>query len=156
MTEEIQQLLKNLRLHKMADMVEGELTTARKDSPSYSDLLARLLRAEWLDQQERRFQARIKHAHLPEQWTLESFPFKQQPGVSRRQTLNSPNRSSFPRHGVALFGHTSYNSPDHRLGPFFRCRELWRGILLLARCRLQVKQETGQRNNKFRVGPRCS
>src|SRR6266446_1900645 len=85
MTEEIQQLLKNLRLRKMAEMVEGELTAARKDSPSYSDVLARLLRAEWLDQQERRLQSRIKGAHLPEQWTLESFPFKKQPGVSRRQ-----------------------------------------------------------------------
>jgi len=30
-------------------------------------------------------QSRIKGAHLPEQWTLESFPFKKQPGVSRRQ-----------------------------------------------------------------------
>jgi DNA replication protein DnaC len=85
MTEEIQQLLKNLRLRKMAEMVEGELTAARKDSPSYSDVLARLLRAEWLDQQERKLQSRIKRAHLPEQWTLESFPFKKQPGVSRRQ-----------------------------------------------------------------------
>jgi DNA replication protein DnaC len=85
MSEELQQLLKNLRLRKMAEMVEGELAAARKTSPSYTDLLARLLRAEWLDQQERRLQSRIKQAHLPELWTLESFPFKQQPGVSRRQ-----------------------------------------------------------------------
>ena len=85
MSEEIQQLLQNLRLRKMAEMIAGELAAARKTSPSYTDLLARLLRAEWLDQQERKLRARIKHAHLPEQWTLESFPFKQQPGVSRRQ-----------------------------------------------------------------------
>jgi DNA replication protein DnaC len=57
--------------------VEDELAAASKASPSYTDLLARLLRAEWLDQQERRLQSRIKHAHLPEHWTLESFPFKQ-------------------------------------------------------------------------------
>ena len=85
MTEEIPQLLKNLRLRKMAAIVEGELAAARKTSPSYTDFLARLLRAEWLDQQERKLQSRIRHAHLPEPWTLESFPFKQQPGVSRRQ-----------------------------------------------------------------------
>jgi len=30
-------------------------------------------------------QARIKLARIPELWTIESFPFKQQPGVSRRQ-----------------------------------------------------------------------
>jgi DNA replication protein DnaC len=28
---------------------------------------------------------RIKRAGLPEQWTLESFPFKRQPGVNQRQ-----------------------------------------------------------------------
>ncbi len=66
MNEEIPQLLKNLRLRKIAEMVEGELVAARKASPSYSELLARLLRAEWLDQQERRLRARVKAASLPE------------------------------------------------------------------------------------------
>ena len=46
MNEEIQQLLKNLRLRKMAEIIEGELAAARKTSPSYTDLLARILRAE--------------------------------------------------------------------------------------------------------------
>ena len=85
MNEEIQQLLQNMHLRKMAEIMAGELETARKSSPSYSDFLARLLRAEWLDRQERRLQSRIKQARLPELWTLESFPFKNQPGVSRRQ-----------------------------------------------------------------------
>ena len=84
-SEEIPQLLQNLRLYKMAATVESELAAARRSSPSYTDFLARLLRAEWLDQQERKLQARIKRADFPEIWTLESFPFKQQPGVSRRQ-----------------------------------------------------------------------
>lgn len=84
-SEEIPQLLKNLRLHKMAATVESELVVACKSSPSYSDFLVRLLRAEWLDQQERKLNARIQRAHLREKWTLESFPFKRQPGVSRRQ-----------------------------------------------------------------------
>ncbi len=81
----MQQLLKNLRRRKRAEIVEGELAAAGKTSPSSTDLRARRLRAEWLEQQERRLPSRIKHAHLPEQWTLESFPFQQQPGVSRRQ-----------------------------------------------------------------------
>ena len=84
-SEEIPQLLQNLRLYKMAATLESELAAARKSSPSYTDFLARLLRAEWLDQQERKLQARIKRADFPEIWTLESFPFKNQPGVSRRQ-----------------------------------------------------------------------
>jgi len=84
-SEEIPQLLQNPRLYKMAATLESELAAARKSSPSYSDFLARLLRAEWLDQQQRKLQARIKRADFPEIWTLESFPFQQQPGVSRRQ-----------------------------------------------------------------------
>jgi DNA replication protein DnaC len=83
--EEIPQLLKNLRLRKMAAILETELAAARKSSPSYSDFLVRLLQAEWLNQQERKLQARIQRANFPEIWTLESFPFKNQPGVSRRQ-----------------------------------------------------------------------
>ena len=85
MTEELQQLLKNLRLGKMAELIEAELDSAGKTSPSYSEFLARLLRAQWFDQQERKVQARIKLARVPELWTLESFPFKRQPAVSRRQ-----------------------------------------------------------------------
>jgi len=49
MSEEIQQLIKNLRQRKKAEMVEGELAAPRETSPSYTDLLARLLRAERLD-----------------------------------------------------------------------------------------------------------
>jgi DNA replication protein DnaC len=85
MSEELPQLLQNLRLRKMAQIITAELAAASKSSPSYTDFLARLLRAEWLSQQERKMQSRIKLARIPELWTIESFPFKQQPGVSRRQ-----------------------------------------------------------------------
>jgi hypothetical protein len=46
MSEEIQQLFRNLRQRKKAEMVEGELTAARETSRSYTDLLVRLLQAE--------------------------------------------------------------------------------------------------------------
>jgi DNA replication protein DnaC len=85
MSDDIKQLLKNLRLRKIAEMIDSELEAARKNSPSYTDLIARLLRAEWLDQQQRRVQSRIKQSRISELWTLESFPFKKQPGVSRTQ-----------------------------------------------------------------------
>jgi len=100
MNEEIPQLLKNLRLRKMAEIVEGELAAASKASPSYSELLARLLRAEWLDQQERRLRARIQAAHLPEAWTLESFPFKRQPASPAAKSCSWPNWSSSPRPSI--------------------------------------------------------
>jgi len=84
-TDEIQQLLKALHLRKMAEIVDEELATADKDERSYQDFFARLLRAQWHAQQENALSWRIERARLPEQWTLESFPFKKQPGVSQKQ-----------------------------------------------------------------------
>lgn len=85
MTDELEQLLKALRLRRVADILDGELASADKEERSYQDFLARLLRAQWHAQQEGALAWRIERARLPEKWTLESFPFKKQPGVSQQQ-----------------------------------------------------------------------
>jgi DNA replication protein DnaC len=85
MTDELEQLLKALRLRKVAEILNEELASADKDERSYQDFLARLLRAQWHAQQEGALAWRIERARLPEKWTLESFPFKKQPGVSQKQ-----------------------------------------------------------------------
>src|SRR5260370_25171481 len=97
MTEETQQLLENLRLKKMATILDQELENAKKNSPSYSEFLLRLLQAQWHERQEKCLQYRIQQARLPEQWTLESFPFKKQPGVSRRQIQELAELEFIPR-----------------------------------------------------------
>jgi DNA replication protein DnaC len=85
MTDEIQQLLKVLHLRKISEIFDEELALAEKEDRSYQELLVRLLRAQWHTQQENALAWRIERARLPEQWTLESFPFKKQPGVSQKQ-----------------------------------------------------------------------
>jgi len=85
MKDDLEQLLKNLRLRKIAEIFDAETAKAEKESLSYGAFVARLLRAEWHHRQECALAWRIKNAGLPEQWTLESFPFKKQPGVSQRQ-----------------------------------------------------------------------
>jgi len=85
MTDELEQLLKALRLRKVAEILDDELASADKEERSYQDFLARLLRAQWHAQQEGALAWRIERARLPEKWTLESFPFKKQPGVSQKQ-----------------------------------------------------------------------
>jgi DNA replication protein DnaC len=85
MTEEMEQLLKTLHLSRIADILGEEIANAERDGLSHSELLLRLLRAQWHHQQESALAWRIKRAGLPEQWTLESFPFKRQPGVSQPQ-----------------------------------------------------------------------
>ena len=85
MTDEIDQLLRNLHLRRMAEIFDDEVKHAEKQQLSYSAFLARLLRAQYHHRQETALAWRIKTAGLPEQWTLESFPFKRQPGVAPKQ-----------------------------------------------------------------------
>jgi len=85
MTEELEQLMKNLHLKRMLEIYAEQLQAVEREDASYTDFLARLLRAEWHSRQEQAIKARIKRSHLPELWTLETFPFNKQPGVNRRQ-----------------------------------------------------------------------
>lgn len=85
MNEELQQLLKNLHLKKTLEILEDQLARADKEGLPIQKLLVRLLRAEWEARQQSALAWRIKNARMPEQWTLESFPFKNQTGVSQRQ-----------------------------------------------------------------------
>ncbi len=85
MTEELEQLLKNLRLKRMAAIYDEQLRAAEKEQVSYSEFLTRLLRAQFHARQEGALEWRIRRAKLPERWTLETFPFARQPGVNRKQ-----------------------------------------------------------------------
>ena len=85
MTDDLAQLLQTLHLGRIAAILDAELAHAEAEGLGYQDLLARLLRAQWHHRQETALGWRIKRAGLPEQWTLESFPWKRQPGVSQKQ-----------------------------------------------------------------------
>lgn len=85
MSEELEQLLKNLKLRRMLEIYEEQLRAAEKQDISYSEFLTRLLRAQWHHRQETALEYRIRCAHLPERWSLATFPFARQPGVSRKQ-----------------------------------------------------------------------
>jgi len=85
MTEELEQLLKNLKRRRMLEIYEEQLHAAEKQDVPYSEFLTRLLRAQWHHRQETALEYRIRRANLPERWSLETFPFDRQPGVSRKQ-----------------------------------------------------------------------
>ena len=85
MSEELEQLLKNLKLRRILEIYDEQLRTAEKEDLSYSEFVARLLRAQWHARQEGALEWRIRRANLPERWSLETFPFARQPGVHRKQ-----------------------------------------------------------------------
>ena len=85
MTEELEQLLKNLKLKRILEIYDEQLRAADKDDISYSEFVTRLVRAQYQARQEGALEWRIQRAKLPERWTLETFPFARQPGVNRKQ-----------------------------------------------------------------------
>ena len=85
MTEELEQLLKNLRLRRVLEVYGEQLKAAEKEDVSYSEFLTRLVRAQWHARQEGALEWRIRRANLPERLSLETFPFARQPGVNRKQ-----------------------------------------------------------------------
>ena len=72
MTEELEQLLKNLKLRRMLEIYDEQLRAAKKEDVTYSELLTRLARAQW-------------HAPRRERWS----------GVSSAPTCRRDGHSAF-------------------------------------------------------------
>src|SRR5450432_2400032 len=85
MTADLAQLFKNLKLPRILAAYDEQLRAAEKENVSYSQFVARVLRAQWHARQEGALEWRIKRANLPERWSLESFPYARQPEVNRKQ-----------------------------------------------------------------------
>ena len=85
MTEDLEQLMKNLKLKRMPGVYDEQLRAAEQPQVSYSEFVAGLLRPQWHDRQENALEWRIQRANLPERRSLETFPWTRQPGVNRKQ-----------------------------------------------------------------------
>lgn len=87
MKEQLNQILDSLHLRGMAACLEEVLAQAEHQGTAIEEVLLQLLQAEHSDKQERCLANRIKSAKLPWDWTLETFPFKQQPGINKTQIM---------------------------------------------------------------------
>jgi len=89
MREKLREILQELHLAGMAECLDRELDRAEKEATPVADLLYRLALEERRVRQEKSLANRLKQAKMPWDWTLESFPFAEQPGVnqSRIKTL---------------------------------------------------------------------
>lgn len=83
--DEIKELLRQLHLKGMLDQIERLLGTAQREDLSHQELLTQLLKEEISHKRERSMRYRLKQARIPWDWTIESFPFKKQPTLSRTQ-----------------------------------------------------------------------
>jgi DNA replication protein DnaC len=134
MKDELEQLLKSLRLRKILAILDEELTRAEKDDISYQELRARLLRAQWQANQEGALAYRIKQARLPEQWTLESFPFKRQPGISQKQIRGFAELDFIPKaENIVFVGPTGVGKTGIASGLLLKALQNgYRGVFLRA------------------------
>ena len=84
MDDDLEQLLKSLKLKYLVQVMDEELASAEEHGPSYTEFLRRLLRREHTSQQDRFLEYRIRRAKLPERWSLQTYPWDRQPSVDRR------------------------------------------------------------------------
>jgi DNA replication protein DnaC len=87
MQPKLADLMKTLRLTGMAQVLERELALAEKEGLAAVKVIQRLLLEEFHYRQERSLLYRVKQGRMPWPWTLASFPFDQQPGVSKSQIM---------------------------------------------------------------------
>jgi DNA replication protein DnaC len=134
MTDEIAQLLESLHLGRIAEIFDAELAHAEQNQLSYQDFIARLLRAQWHHRQETALAWRIKRAALPEQWTLETFPFKRQPGVSQRQIRSFAELDFIARtENIVFIGATGVGKTGLAIGLLLKALQNgYRGLFLRA------------------------
>jgi len=134
MNDDLQQLLRSLHLKKIAEIFDEQLKKDDKESLPFSTLFARLLGAEWQSRQENALAWRIRRAAMPEQWTLESFPFERQPGVNQRQIRTSAELDFIPKaENIVFIGGTGVGKTGLACGLLLKALQNgYRGIFIRA------------------------
>jgi DNA replication protein DnaC len=111
MSEDLQQLLLNLKLKAIAARLDEIPAAAEQAGTPLKTLLAQLLRAEWEARQQAALAARLRRAHMPELLTLESFPFKVQTGAPKAQIQELASLSFIERaENIVLLGPSEHAS----------------------------------------------
>jgi len=134
MDDDLDQLLKGLKLRRIREILDERLERAEKEGPSYAEFLRRLLRAEYEAQQVRFLGNRVKRAKLPEHWALESFPWDQQPGVQRAVIEQLARLDFMDRAGnIVLVGPTGVGKTGLAIGILLKALEAGhRGLFIKA------------------------
>jgi DNA replication protein DnaC len=88
MDEELQKMLKYLRLGGLLAQWDELLSAARRGRFSHERLLRHVLEAEYRLKIEQARLLRRKRAHIPEMLEIETFPFARQPKLDRKKIMS--------------------------------------------------------------------
>ena len=127
--ERLHALLHELNFKGMERVLDAELDRAERDAAPAAELVQRLLIEQASFQRERAMVNRLAKAHLPWQWTIDTFPFKQQPGVSKAQILALAGLDFVRRaENLILIGGTGTGKTGIAMGLLRQaCVNGWRG-----------------------------
>jgi len=81
-------LVDQLRLQGIAACLDHVLAEAQHNGAAIQDVLTTLFTAEYQDRTERALNNRIKNAKMPWDWSIDTFPFKQQPDINKPQIMS--------------------------------------------------------------------
>jgi DNA replication protein DnaC len=105
MITDIKRLLSALNLRGMAEKLDILLSESEKNGLSTIETLLHLLQEEFRDQQERSMKSRILKAKIPNNWTIDTFPFDRKPSINKLQIQNLTNLAFIERHeNIVLIG----------------------------------------------------
>jgi DNA replication protein DnaC len=87
MNDQLATKLKYLRLGGLLAHWDDYLKLAGEQRFSHGRLLTHIVDEEYRIKQEKARELRLQHAHLPEPWVIETFPFEQQPKLNKKKIM---------------------------------------------------------------------
>ena len=87
MNEQLAAKLKYLRLGALLAQWDEYLKMAAKKRLSHTRLLTHIIEEEYRIRREKACRLRLKRAHIPEPFVIETFPFSKQPKLNRKMVL---------------------------------------------------------------------
>jgi DNA replication protein DnaC len=134
MDDEIDQLLKSLGLHRIREVFDREISRSTSSGSSFRDFAASLFREQHAWQRQRSFEYRVKVSRLPERWSLDTFPFDDQPHVNRTVIQQLGELDFVPKaENVVFIGPTGVGKTGLAIGILLRALENgYRGLFIAA------------------------
>lgn len=127
---QIREHMHTLKLHRMEEALDEELSRAARDNLATTTIIERLLAIEAASLSERRIERRIRQSKLPERKLLADFDFDFQTGIDKRQIMELATLTFVERKQGLILAGSSGTGKSHLAkallllgcGKLYRCR----------------------------------